>query len=274
MLDKEFKKLEKQSTNLKIMIIIQFICLILIGISIVCIVGNYTKSSTNIKSITLSVSGFLAILIFCIISKLINKNKEKFKTNYYDMIMLPIVKKVNANWIYLDKINISEINRELILSGFYDSNTDRLFTEKSIKGKINIDINIQIHQLSSIDIIRYEQFRKLKKLFNGLFAVVETNIDKEYNLSIEGTNSLVKTSSTLNDIKIKKIAETFYKDTLFDFDLVIKNGKIYFRIFSGNRFTENIFKKLIDKKELENYYLTLKFIQEISNEIIRVTYNK
>ena len=62
MLDKEFKKLEKQSTNLRIMIIIQFICLILIGISIVCIVGNYTKSSTNIKSITLSVSGFLAIL--------------------------------------------------------------------------------------------------------------------------------------------------------------------------------------------------------------------
>lgn len=103
--------------------------------------------------------------------------------------------------------------------------------------------------------------------------MIETNIDKNFDLSIEGNNGFVKTYSTSNDTKIKSLAETFGKNTLLDFDLVIRNGKIYFRIFSGNIFKEHIFKKLIDKSTLETYYIILKFIQEISNEIIRITYN-
>lgn len=267
-----FKKIEKQANNLKIMITIQFICLIIICISIVYIIENYTISSIGTLDITLSVSGLLSILMFFIISKLINKNRIKFKANYYDIVMLPIIRMVNSNWTYFDKNNMSEIMRELILSGFYDPNIDRLFNEKSIKGKIDRDINILIHQISSIDIIGYGRYRKIKKLFNGIFAVIETNIDKDFDLSIKGNNGFVKTYSTSNDIKIKNLAETFGKNTLLDFDLIIKNGKIYFRIFSGNKFKEHIFKNLIDKNILENYYLTLKFIQEISNEIIRVTY--
>lgn len=267
------KEIEKQANNLKIMIIIQFICLILIGISIIYIVGNYTTSSWHTLDIALSVSGLLAILIFFLISKLIDRNKANFKTNYYDIILLPIIRKVNDNWTYLDKCNMSEIMREFILSGFYEPNIDRLFNEKSISGKINIDINILIHQISSIDIIGYGRYRKIKKLFNGIFAVIETKIDKKFDLSIKGNNGFVNAYSTLNDSKIKNLAETFGKDTLLDFDVVIRNGKIYFRIFSGNMFKEHIFKKLIDKKTLETYYLTLKFIQEISNEIIRITYN-
>lgn len=266
------KQLGKQANNLKIMIIIQFICLILISISIIYIIEKYTTSSMYTLNIVLSASGLLAILIFFLISKLINRNKAKFKTNYYDIIMLPIIRKVNANWTYLDKSNMVEIMREFILSGFYEANADRLFNEKSISGKINIDINILIHQISSIDIIGYGQYRKIKKLFNGIFTVVETNINKNFDLSIEGNNGFVKIYSTLNDIKIKNLAETFGKDTLLDFEVVIKNGKIYIRIFSGNMFKEHIFKKLIDKNTLEIYYLTLKFIQEISNEIIRITY--
>lgn len=282
MLDKEFKNienrsnfknLEKQANNLKIMIIIQFICLILIGIAIIYIIGNYKTSSMDTVNIVLSTSGLFAILIFFLISKLINRNKAKFKINYYDIIMLPIIREVNANWTYLDKSNMTEIMREFILSGFYDASTDRLFNEKSISGKINIDINILIHQISSIDIIGYGRYRKIKKLFSGIFAVIETNINKNFDLSIEGNNGFVKTYSTLNDIKIKNLAETFGKNTLLDFDVVIRNGKIYFRIFSGNMFKEHIFKKLIDKNTLETYYLTLKFIQEISNEIVRITYN-
>ena len=265
-----FKKIEKQANILKIMIIIQFTCLIFIGISIICIIGNYRTASMNTLCTSLSASGLLAILIFFLISKLINKNKAIFKTNYYDIIMFPIIKKVNANWTYLDKSNMSEIIREFILSGFYEANIDRLFNEKSISGKINIDINILIHQISSIDILGYGRYRKIKKLFNGIFAVIETNIDKNIDLSIEGKNGFVKTYSTLNEIKIKNLAETFYKNTLLDFDLVIRNGKIYFRIFSGNIFKEHIFKKLIDKNVLETYYLTLKFIQEMSNEILRI----
>lgn len=267
------KEIEKQANNLKFMIIIQFICLILICISIIYTVGNYTTSSMHTLDIALSVSGLLAILIFFLISKLIDKNKAKFKTNYYNIIMLPIIRKVNANWTYLDKSNMAEIMREFILSGFYEANIDRLFNEKSISGKINIDINILIHQISSIDIIGYGQYKRIKKLFNGIFAVIETNINKNFDLSIKGNNGFVKTYSTLNDIKIKNLAETFGKDTLLAFDVVIENGKIYFRIFSGNMFKEHIFKKLIDKNTLETYYLTLKFIQEISNEIIRLTYN-
>lgn len=262
------KKIKKQSNNLKIMTIIQFICLIIISISIVYIVGNYRPSSMYTLNITLSASGFLAILIFFIISKLISKSKIKFKSNYYDIVMFPIIKKVNSNWTYLDENNMSEIIREFILADFYESNIDRFFNEKSIKGEINVGINVLIHQISTLDIIGYGQYRKLKTIFNGIFAVVETNIDQNFNLSIKGNNGFVKTYSTLNNIKIKNLAETFGKETLFDFDLVIKNGKIYFRIFSGNIFKEHIFKKLIDKSMLENYYLTLKFIQEISNEII------
>lgn len=267
------KEIEKQANNLKFMIIIQFICLILICISIIYTVGNYTTSSMHTLDIALSVSGLLAILIFFLISKLIDKNKAKFKTNYYNIIMSPIIRKVNANWTYLDKSNMTEIMREFILSGFYEPNIDNLFNEKSISGKINMDINLLIHQISSIDIIGYGRYRKIKRLFNGIFAVIETNINKNFDLSIKGNNGFVKTYSTLNDIKIKNLAETFGKDTLLAFDIVIENGKIYFRIFSGNMFKEHIFKKLIDKSTLETYYLTLKFIQEISNEIIRITYN-
>lgn len=270
----DLKKLKKQANNLKIMIIIQFMCLILIAISIISIIRNYTTSSMSTFDIIISASGFLAILIFFLISKLINKNKVKFKTNYYDKIMLPIIRKVNANWTYLDENNMSEIIREFILSGFYESSIDRLVNENSIRGKINMDINILIHHITSIDIIGYGQHRKLRKIFDGIFAVVETNIDKNFNLCIEGNNGFVKISSTLNDIKIKSLTETFYKNTLLDFDLVIRNGKIYIRIFSGNKFKEHIFKKLIDKNTLETYYLTLKFMQEISHEIIRITYNE
>ena len=264
----DFKKLEKQVNNLRIMLTIQLICLIIIGISIISIC---IESSMN--TLALSISGFLAILIFFLLSKPINKNRAKFKTNYYDIIMLPIIRKVNSNWTYSNENNTSEIIRELILSGFYDSNTDRLSNEVSIRGKINIDINILIYQISLIDIIGYGQNTKIKKIFNGIFAVVETNIDKNFDLSITGKNGFVEMYSNLNDIKIKKLAETFYKNVLLDFDLIIRNGKIYFRIFSKNRFKEHIFKKLTDKNILENYYLTLKFMQEISNEIIRITYN-
>ena len=269
----DFKKLERQVNNLRMMIIIQFICLILIAISLISIIGNDTTSSMSTFDMILSVSGLLAILIFFLISKLINRNKARFKTNYYDIIMLPIIRKVNSNWTYSDENNMPEIVRDFIVSGFYESNIDEVFNEKSIRGKINIDINIIIHQINSIDIIGYGQHTKLKNIFNGILAVVETNIDKKFNLSIEGNNGFVKIYSTLNDIKIKNLAETFCKNTLLDFDLVIRNGKIYFRIFSGNRFKEHIFKKLIDKHTLENYYLTLNFMQEISNEIIRITYN-
>ena len=158
-----FKKLEKQAINLRIMIIIQFICVIFIGISIISIIRNYTTSSMNTFDIILSASGFLAILIFFFFFKPINKNKARFKNNYYDIVMLPIIRKVNPGWTYLDENNISEIIREFILSGFYEANIDRLFNEKSIRGKINTDINILIHQISSIDIIGYGQHRKIKK---------------------------------------------------------------------------------------------------------------
>lgn len=253
--------------------IIQFTCLIFIGLSIISIIGNNRISLANTVHIAVSASGFLAILIFCLISKLISNTKTKFKANYYDIIMLPIVKKVNANWTYLDKCNMPEIIREFILAGFYEANSDELFHEKSISGKINIDIKIQIHQISLIDRIGYGQYRKIRKLFDGIFAVIETNIDKSIDLSIEGNNGFVKTYSTLNDSKIRNLAETFGKNTLLDFQLVIRNGKIYFKIFSGNMLKEHIFKKLIDENTLETYYLILKFIQEISNEIVKIAYN-
>ena len=68
----DFKKLERQVNNLRMMIIIQFICLILIAISLISIIGNYTTSSMNTFDMILSISGLLAILIFLLISKLIN----------------------------------------------------------------------------------------------------------------------------------------------------------------------------------------------------------
>ena len=275
MLDEELKdksnlkKLEKQANNLKIMIMIQFICLIFIAVSIINIIANYTTSSINTLNVILSVSGLFAILIFFLISNLINTKKVKFKTNYYDIVMLPIIKKVNFNWIYLDENNISEIVRELILSGFYKLNGDRVSNEKTIKGTINMH-NILIYQINLINIIGYGKHRKIKKLFNGIFAVVETNIDKNFNLCIERNNGFVKIDRTLNNIKIRDLIETFGKNTSLDFDLVIRNSKIYFRIFSGDRFKEHIFKKLVDKNTLESYYFTLKFMQEISNEILKI----
>lgn len=68
----DFKKLERQVNNLRMMIIIQFICLILIAISLISIIGNDTTSSMSTFDMILSVSGLLAILIFLLISKLIN----------------------------------------------------------------------------------------------------------------------------------------------------------------------------------------------------------
>ena len=68
----DFKKLERQVNNLRMMIIIQFICLILIAISLISIIGNDTTSSMSTFDMILSVSGLLAILIVLLSAKLIN----------------------------------------------------------------------------------------------------------------------------------------------------------------------------------------------------------
>lgn len=278
MLDKEleniqnnssFKKLVKQRNILRFMMFIQFSCLILILICIASVLYIYTVDSTITFNISLSLTGLLAILVFVLISKPIGKIKKMFKYSYFDIVMLPIIKKVNTTWKYSLNNNFLEIFRDFIVSNSYAINTNRFFIEKSIDGKVDENTNIQIHQVELLNVTGFSQHTKINKLFNGIFAITDANINPYINVSIEGNNELIQIDKILDNITIRNLVESFYKNTSLDFNLVITNGKIFFRIFSGNKFNEHIFKKLIDKNILTDYYSTLKFIQEISYEIIK-----
>ena len=204
------------------------------------------------------------------LSKPIDKVKTDFKNNYYNIVLLPILRKVNYTLSYVKNDNTAEVLRDYILAGFLGTRLDRFFKEVSIKGKINQDINVQIHQLSILKIIlQRNNNRRIETEFDGLFAVVDTNVDTCLDVFVKVNKASMKNKTFLNNVRLDTIIENFYKKTSLNFDLVIKNNRIYFRIFSGNKFREPLFGKLINERKLSDYYDTLKFIEEITTEIVK-----
>lgn len=183
----EYRELAKQSKSLKIMSIIQliFYFFIIIPVFIVFFYHNILVFEDTLSDL-LALVEILSILIFFMLSKPINKVKADFKNNYYNIVLLPILRKVNYTLSY-----------------------------------------------------------------------------------VKNDKASMKNKTFLNNVRLDTIIENFYKKTSLNFDLVIKNNRIYFRIFSGNKFREPLFGKLINERKLSDYYDTLKFIEEITTEIVK-----
>lgn len=260
----EFRSLNILRDKLIIMITIQFTCLILLVIDVITVV--YSNKVNSLKSII----GILALVTFFLISKIIEKRKAEYKTGYYNIVMLPIVKLVSNNWHYKKQDNTSNIIKEYIVSEFYNTNTNRFFEEQSIEGKISDEFDIQICEVNTKNVRGYGRHQRVNQLFNGIFVVVDLKSKTELNgyIYMEKDNCCIKINNILNEIEIKKIVNDFYKKVALDVEIIIKNEKIYFRIFSGNKFREHVFTKLPDEKNMIDYYYTLKFIKEMSDNII------
>lgn len=140
-------------------------------------------------------------------------------------------------------------------------------------------------------------------LFNGIFTIIETpkpfneilylKKDKKYKrkniipkiekiqldstefenyFDIYSTNSLITMQLLTSDIM--EFLIDFQDSTGIDFELTLKNNKIYIRFFSGNIFEmPNLTESFLDKAKLKKYYEIINFTLEFTYKITNLLKN-
>lgn len=181
---------------------------------------------------------------------------------------------------------------------------DTYYTDDVMKISLNNGFNITMSDLTTRYITKDNTGNtRYNPLFNGIFTIIETpkpfneilylKKDKKYKrkniipkiekiqldstefenyFDIYSTNSLITMQLLTSDIM--EFFTKFQNSTGIDFELTLKNNKIYIRFFSGNIFEmPNLAESFLDKAKLKKYYEILNFTLEFTYKITNLLNN-
>lgn len=239
-------------------------------------------------------SYLLIIGFIFIILGMNNKYKKQYELIYKKEIINKFIKLVSDKLEYKAyNINSEQIKGVYKAANFDDKMFNIFEVDDYITGLLEDNINIQISDLDVKYRVNIGTRSETAMVFNGLF--VQTDCNKDLGTYIKISREEIKTFIP-NDI-VEMDSEEFEKyfdiysenkilaiqlltsdvmTTLVDFytryhleyEIVIRNNKIYMRFFTGEMFEPEILGSSMDEKKLLfRYYCILKFIADVTKEV-------
>lgn len=281
----ELEVLRKQSKK----VVVKVIAIILLVIVACIIFPKY-------EGIILLGSIFLLIFYLIIASK---KNPELGKpTGYREVFKEKVIAPLISNVFEEASFNpLQGISRYEYKEAGYKDDIDRYYSEDLVTAKIigndGVKVNIKFAEVhTESEHTDSDGDRTYTTEFRGLAGQVDLNkninneiyIRKNWSVSsfnknkikmdmsefekifdVEGTDKILTLRILTSEIMTEMI--DLYNKYKYRFEIHIINNKIYMRIATGAVFEPNIFKKAIDYKTVERYYLILQAAMNISKHI-------
>jgi len=273
----------------RLKIVKKYIFLIIILLSFIPIY-YYTSIEFKINNeiYLFSLPGFLLLYFILRFLSNISKDTTQYANTYKNIIIPNFINILNPSLIYKPNPNTDIIlnlynqasfdnysfNRSYIddyIEGFYTTNNyiticniqtkfnrhpmfNGIFSCSNLNKYITSDIQFSTHNLQSNSTLNKINNKNFKKYFN-IYSEDTTIVDKI--LTSELTNILI----------------AFYNKYYINFDIVIRNDKLYIRFLSCSIFEPKIFRSSLHKKSLYKYYCILEFVYEMNKKLNEILDN-
>lgn len=239
---------------------------------------------------------FISCIILMVIVVYFGNNVMKFQKEYKKEIVPSVIKLVSEKLKYIpDNVEHFGMREEYRRADFDNEYYNRFYQDDYIEGFLDeenhikmCDLLIQHHTSNGKQSHTYE-------VFNGLFLITECNKNIGTNIKISrnkmkifdsnnrvemdsqefekyfdiySDNKILAMQLLTSDIMADLIG--FYKKYNIEYEIVIRNNRIYMRFATGAMFEANILGNVIDKQMLFRYYSILKLVEDITKKINEV----
>jgi len=235
---------------------------------------------------------FIIGWIFIILG--MNKKYEKqYKLTYKKEIINKFIKQVSDKLEYETYNMNSELIKGIYKAANFDNKLFNIFeADDYITGLLEDNINIQMSDLNIKHRVNTGRRSRTYEVFQGIFVKTECNKDigtyikiSKNQLKIFGPNNRVEMDSaefekyfdiySENEMITMQLLTSDVMTTLIDFynkysieyEIVIRNDRLYMRFFTGAMFEPKVFGNSMDKELLLRYYCILKFIIDVTKEV-------
>lgn len=128
--------------------------------------------------------------------------------------------------------------------------------------------------LNMCEIYARQRINGKKDIFCGLFTYLKTDYNDEMIVECKSKNISYKNIPLNMQVGIERFIKEFEKNQRIDFKLLMRNGKIFVKLYSGDLLAPNVFSTKINKKRMWAYYVLIKFSVDLTELINTVRVNK
>ncbi len=238
----------------------------------------------------------IAFIIFICLIFINSKYIGKYKETYKNEIVANFIKLINNNLEYKPySKELSYMEDDYKKASFDNRVFNRFHQDDYIEGILNNEVLVKMSDLHIQHHVKSGKHSHTYEVFQGIFVQTECNKDigtyikiSKNQLKMFGQQDRVEMDSQ----EFEKYFDIYSEDkmitmqlltsdvmaTLVDFytrynieyEIVIRDNKIYMRFFTGAMFEPKIFGNSMDKELLLKYYCILKFIVDVTKEVNKV----
>ena len=230
---------------------------------------------------------FFAVLLIMYISKK-NKNKNQF---FKQNVMAKMVKYYNDSFEYNANMGIGSAEYNQIWKEYYD----RYYTEDDIKGILANNYSFEMSNVTTQVVSTDSEGREsVSNIFSGVFARIDLPMDFmselyiceksrdikdqekikmdssefEKHVNVYGQNKM--TAFQLLTLDIMQMLIDYEKQSKIEFEMCIKNDKLYIRFFIGDIFELGMAEDVTNHDVIQKHYYILHFIVKFSEKLSNI----
>lgn len=243
-----------------------------------------------IALLTCSSTIFLAVLLMLcimIISKKIKNKNRFFKQN----VMTKMVKYYNDSFEYNANMGIGSAEYSQIWKEHYD----RYYAEDDIKGILANNYSFEMSNVKAQIVSKDSKGKEvLRDIFSGIFAKINLPMDFmgelyiceksrnikdqekirmdfsefEKHFKVYGQNKM--TAFQLLTLDIMQMLIEYEEQSKIEFEICIKNDKLYVRFFTGDIFELGLAENATNHDVIQKHYCILHFIVKLSEKLSNI----
>lgn len=194
------------------------------------------------------------------------KIEFKFIDFYKSEIVGTIAKMINSSFEYKKKER-KRLTRQYKEAGFVDESYDFAYTKTYIVGSLDGSASVGFGCLKAEKHKGYDENSYSIPIFTGVVACMSYNNDIKNKIYIK-QSGVVNLSGELSEFLKNRLDEICEAYRIFP-EIIIKRNYVFLRIHTGEFFEPG--KDPMDKQMLFNYYIVIRFINEIMTEIKNAT---
>lgn len=274
---KDKKQTEKKVNDIRYSEMLLFI------ISFISFFAFFIAPIENLNSKLMFFAIGMVMIVISILYMILNEIKIfGLRVNLKNIMMKDFAKTISNDWEFKEKDSISEVYYKK--SGF-NPTYKSIYSDGYLKAKRK-DKTIDMGNVSVMRDITNSNRNITVEAFNGIFAhspidanmfevdLMKTNSKNNVKQKLEIVNGKlymysdnIKEATTVFDAAIIQKIMDLRNELGIDIELMVYEDEIYFRFYTPNTISANLFGSDYEKQALYFYYKISKFIVEFSNEI-------
>jgi len=240
-------------------------------------------------------SGLAMLMILTAIALIFISSKyaKEYKRIYKEEIVASFIKLINSKLEYQPTSSEFKLMEGDYKRANFDNNWfNRFYPDDYIEGFLDDDVFVKMGNLHIQKHTGSGKNSRTVEIFHGIFAHMSCGKDigtyikisknqlkvfeqhdrvemdsQEFEkyFDIYSENKILTMQLLTSDVMATLV--DFYNKYYIDYEIVIKNNRIYMRFFTGSMFEPKVFGNAMDKKLLFSYYCILKFIVDVTKEV-------